>query len=49
MTARAKKIKKAIQGFVQATLDEFNSILIFKRLIFKMALKKEEPALVYFI
>ena len=47
--ARAKKIKEAMQGFVQAALDEFNSISICKRLIFKMGLKEEELALVYLI
>ena len=37
--ARAKKIEEAMQGFVQATLDKFNSNLICKRPIFKMGLK----------
>ena len=47
--ARAKKIKEAMQGFVQATLEEFNSNSICKRQMFKMGLKEEEPALVYLI
>ena len=49
MKAQAKKIKEAIQGFVQATLDEFNSYSICKRPIFKMGLKEEGSALVYLI
>ncbi|KAK9232756.1 hypothetical protein WN943_023004 [Citrus x changshan-huyou] len=49
MRARAKKIKEVMQGFVQVTLDEFNSNSICKRPIFKMDLKEEEPALVYLI
>ena len=49
MRGRAKKIKEIMQGFAQATLDEFKSISICKRPIFKMGLKEEEPALVYFI
>ena len=44
MRARAKKIKEAMQGFVQATLDEFNSYSICKRPILKMGLKEEGPA-----
>ena len=38
-----------MQGFIQATLDEFNLNSICKRSIFKMGLKEEELALVYFI
>ena len=49
MKPQAKKIKEIMQGFVQATLYEFNSNSIYKRLIFKMGLKEEELALVYLI
>ena len=47
--ARAKKIKEAMQGFIQATLDDFNSSSICKSPIFKMGLNEEEPALVHLI
>ena len=47
--APAKKINEAIQGFVQATLDEFNSTSISRKQIFKMGLKDEVLALVYLI
>ena len=47
--AWTKKIKEAMQRFVQATLDESNTNSICKRPMFKMDLKEEEPALIYLI